>query len=301
MCNLLNNTIKIAVSSCLTGEAVRYDGTDKKNTVVSNHLSAYFSLQVICPEIAIGLGIPRLPIRMIEHENNFSVVEINNSKLNYTDKMLRYAKHLLPLFDSYCGYIVKERSPSCGYRDTPRFSNSGKQVSRGAGLFTEQVINNKIWLPIISEIDLNDRALLDNFLERIFIVHLWRNLNNSTDIFYAKLQDQLRLRGTDVESLKTVSNATQTDAIFQSIMSILNRPITKVMQLKFLQAKVCEYQLESTKIPWMLQKFRDDQVTLKAVIANFQNAFEEFNHSVNSNYFYPDKREIDSRECYFGH
>ncbi len=301
MQHVLNFPIKIAVSSCLMGEAVRYDGSDKKNLLVTKQLASYFSLQPICPEVSIGLGIPRAPIMITQNtyrqNTNWLLVETNNVDIDYTEPMLSFAKQSIDEFTDYCGYIVKERSPSCGYLEAPRFSADGNVLTRGAGLFTEQIINSKTWLPIISEQGLEDSKQLDNFLERVFVVQLWLRLTltgNSTEIFYNMLQEQLRLRAED-ELLMDKINLDITN-----VMAILKTLVTKDMQLQFLHTKARQYKLESRKMSRLLQQYQDKQRSLLSVIRFFQNAFEENKLIVNSNYFYPDKREILSRGNYFG-
>ncbi len=301
MQHVFNFPIKIAVSSCLAGEAVRYDGNDKKNWVVTKQLACYFDLQTLCPEVAIGLGVPRLPIMIIEQackqNNNWSLVATNNLKLDYTELMLSYANQSTVEFNDYCGYIVKERSPSCGYLETPRFSAGGNVITRGAGLFTEKIINNKPWLPIISEQGLDDNTQFDNFLECVFVAHLWQRLalmENSIVIFYQKLRDQLLLR--DKNSLLH----DQSNLDITNIMAILKTAITKDMQLQFLHSQAQQYKLESRKMSRLLRQYQDGQLSLLSVIQFFQKAFEKNKLTVISNYFYPDKREILSREQYFG-
>ena len=46
----------VAVSSCLLGEKVRYDGTDKYCASLSE-LAGQIRLVAVCPEVEIGLGI----------------------------------------------------------------------------------------------------------------------------------------------------------------------------------------------------------------------------------------------------
>ena len=53
----------IGVSACLIGERVRYDGDHKRNSFVSDVLAAAFDVVPICPEVAVGMGVPRPAIR----------------------------------------------------------------------------------------------------------------------------------------------------------------------------------------------------------------------------------------------
>src|SRR5690606_33117788 len=55
----------IGVSSCLLGQRVRYDGGHKREAFVVEDLAARFELLPICPEMAIGMGVPRPPLQLI--------------------------------------------------------------------------------------------------------------------------------------------------------------------------------------------------------------------------------------------
>ena len=50
--------IVIGISSCLMGQKVRFDGNPKESRYVTQELTQKFDFVPICPEIAIGLGVP---------------------------------------------------------------------------------------------------------------------------------------------------------------------------------------------------------------------------------------------------
>src|SRR3546814_10033872 len=56
---------KIAISACLMGAEVRFNGGHKQSQLCSRTLVDYFDFVPVCPEVAIGLGIPREPIRLV--------------------------------------------------------------------------------------------------------------------------------------------------------------------------------------------------------------------------------------------
>ena len=309
----LNFPIKIAVSSCLAGEAVRYDGSDLNNAIITNQFSRYCNLQLICPEMAIGLGVPRKPIEIIQdpiNDKEFKLVDKVDLNLDYTDSMLSYAKHQLDGFNTLCGYVVKERSPSCGLEMTPRFSSDGdgQIVAQGAGFFTEQIIDNVPWLPIISESGLNDQKQQDNFLERAFVLHLWNAIyknNYNNNEFENKIEHQIELRGSEIKPLRDFvneNNRQDDNEYITKIMSILKITVTTKMQITFLNKKLQEYEeygLATEDMATSILKYEHRELSLWEVIQQFRKMFKKRNIVVNSNYFYPDEREIKIRESYF--
>ena len=55
----MTRKLKLGISSCLLGEKVRWDGTDKRCGFLLNILMPYASFVSCCPEVAIGLPVPR--------------------------------------------------------------------------------------------------------------------------------------------------------------------------------------------------------------------------------------------------
>ncbi|MDH5217794.1 MAG: DUF523 domain-containing protein, partial [Gammaproteobacteria bacterium] len=70
----LPQNIKIGISSCLLGENVRFDSGHKKNSYITGVLNDYFEFTPFCPEVEIGLGIPREPIRLISVDDEVRCV-----------------------------------------------------------------------------------------------------------------------------------------------------------------------------------------------------------------------------------
>ncbi|MFP6672374.1 MAG: DUF523 domain-containing protein, partial [Pirellulaceae bacterium] len=106
---------RIAVSACLAGEAVRYDGDHKRHPQVVGLLASLFELIPVCPEVEIGLGIPREPIQLEQTTAGTRLVSVQ-SRQDYTLRMQQFARRTAVQIESWqaCGYLLKSRSPSCG-------------------------------------------------------------------------------------------------------------------------------------------------------------------------------------------
>jgi len=290
-------TINIAVSSCLLGEPVRYDGTTKQNLVIHNQYSCYFNLISICPEMAIGLGVPRAPIKIVENPNNpvaNMLVDRDDLSLNYTNKMLSYANQSCEDMKTVCGYVVKERSPSCGLHKTPQFSCDGEILSYGAGLFTDTIKDRFPWLPIITDFDLLEEDKNDNFLERVFVLNIWNKSNKKSKNlveFNTIIAHQIRLRGKEISSNSNID----------TIMTILKIPIDINMQISFLVSQLEEFNISSKLLLDTISRYKDGKLLLWSVIQEFQKFFRNEKIEIKSNYFYPDAMEVLCRKNYFGH
>ena len=60
-----SDRIRLGVSACLLGEAVRHDGGHKHDRFLTDVLGPYVEWVPVCPEVEIGLGIPRDTVRLV--------------------------------------------------------------------------------------------------------------------------------------------------------------------------------------------------------------------------------------------
>lgn len=126
----------VAVSACLAGEKVRYDGADKLNPAYPL-LAAELHLVPVCPEYEAGLGIPRPPVQLVRVDGNIKALGRNDRALDVTSALQTFAERSLPqLLNTHqlCGYLWKSRSPSCGFNSTPIFDENGDEIGRGSGI-----------------------------------------------------------------------------------------------------------------------------------------------------------------------
>lgn len=168
---------KIGVSACLLGHQVRYDGGHKRDAFIVGPLSKYLDYIPLCPETAIGLGIPRPTIRLMGEIERPRLVGSRDPTLDVTEKMERYARHQAGELADLCGFILKKGSPSCGMERVKVFSSDGTRAERkGSGLFARILIQQQPLLPVEEEGRLNDALLRENFINRVYLLHRWHGL-----------------------------------------------------------------------------------------------------------------------------
>ena len=162
-----NNKIKIAVSSCLLGEAVRYDGTDKHIEYITQQLETEYNLISICPEMAVGMGVPRPPIHLVNDGNGIQVVGVENPDKNMTLPLTDYGKKVTEEHSDICGYILKKNSPSCGIKNVKVLNTNGEYERTGQGVYVRSILNHFPTLPIIDEEDLASEIKTNLFLNEV--------------------------------------------------------------------------------------------------------------------------------------
>lgn len=171
-----SQVIRIAISSCLLGEKVRFDGNHKHDHYISGTLGRIFQFVPYCPEVAIGLGIPREPIRLEGDPRAPRAVGVRDKSMDVTIALEEYGRKVVNNSQEISGFIFKSRSPSCGMERVKVYQTHGLP-HQGSGIFAATVMQGLPLLPTEEEGRLGDPALRENFLERVFTFHRWQQLN----------------------------------------------------------------------------------------------------------------------------
>ena len=169
--------IRIGISSCLLGQAVRYDGGHKHNGYITESLGEFFEFVPFCPEVAIGLGVPRPPIRLVAGKHGTRARGVKDVSLDVTDQLVAYAEKVAPKLTDVSGYILKKGSPSCGMERVKVYSATGKPGGNASGVYAGTLMRRLPELPFEEEGSLMDPCLRENFIERVFVYHRWQQLN----------------------------------------------------------------------------------------------------------------------------
>ncbi|MGD0117844.1 MAG: DUF523 and DUF1722 domain-containing protein [Candidatus Binatus sp.] len=164
--------IRIGVSSCLLGEQVRFDGGHKRSDFLAATLGRFVEFVPVCPEMEIGLGVPRESIRLVRDDKDARAIRLvgNKTGLDHTDKMNAFAERRTIALgrEDLCGYVLKKDSPSCGMERVRVYGPSGMPTRDGTGLYAAALMRKFPSLPVEEEGRLNDPHLRENFVERVF-------------------------------------------------------------------------------------------------------------------------------------
>ena len=170
-------TITLGVSACLAGEKVRYNGDHKRSGFVVNNLDQFFHLKPVCPEVAIGLGVPREPIRLVGDGDNYRVVGTDHPENDFTEQLEEYGQQVARSLErNISGYILMQKSPSCGMERVKIYHLNGNPAgASGPGRFARALMETSPLLPVEEEGRLHDPVLRDNFFVRVFAWHRWQH------------------------------------------------------------------------------------------------------------------------------
>jgi uncharacterized protein YbgA (DUF1722 family)/uncharacterized protein YbbK (DUF523 family) len=173
----MSKPIKLGVSRCLLGENVRYNGGHAHDHFLTDTLGQYVEFISICPEVEVGMGIPRETLRLVEDPESPRLVTSKTNK-DYTDDMVSWAQKRVQELEKeeLCGFIFKSKSPSSGMARVKVYGKGGIPVNKGVGIFAREFMKHFPLLPVEEEGRLHDPKLRENFIEQIFVLQLWRAL-----------------------------------------------------------------------------------------------------------------------------
>lgn len=160
--------IPIAISACLLGQNVRYNGTNKYQPDLIVFLKEQAELIPVCPEIECGLAVPREPMRLEAREGGVCLVAIKTGE-DMTGQLTGWVHEKIKELKKtgIRGCVLKARSPSCGVKNTPVFYMDGTRIENGPGLFTRALQERFPDLVIRNEEALQSRGQQSKFLKRI--------------------------------------------------------------------------------------------------------------------------------------
>jgi len=166
---------KIVVSKCLEFDACRYNGLSINDSIIRS-LKEYVEFIPVCPEVEIGLGTPRDPIRLIYKEKKIKLVQPFTQK-DMTIKMKNFNDKFVKNLGPIDGFILKNRSPSCGIYGIEVYDDIDKPSVRfkDKGLFAKSILNHFSNFPVEEEGRLKNKEIREHFFTAIFTIANFRD------------------------------------------------------------------------------------------------------------------------------
>lgn len=274
----------IVISKCLGFARCRYDGQIIESPFVPR-FQEFVEFHPVCPEVEIGLGIPRKPIRIVTVEGKNHLYQPATDR-DVTQEMEDFVDNFLDSLTEVDGFLLKNRSPSCGPQDVkiyPGFENVSRTL-RGSGFFGGEVLKRFDGLPVEDEGRLRNFTIRENFLTKLFTFARFREVRKSQSmkelvdfhtthklLLMAYNQTQMRALGRIVANkehhdFETVVNnydyhlrlALGRSPKFTAIINVLMHAFGGFKELLSKEEK--QFFLES------LEEYRDERIPLSAVL-----------------------------------
>lgn len=159
---------RIGISSCLLGEEVRFDGGHKRDTFLTQILDSYVEWVRVCPEVEVGMGVPRETLRLVRVGDDTRMITTRTG-IDHTDSMRSWSEKRTKALAGMDlrGYVLKKDSPSCGMERVKVYGDGGA-ARVGVGTYAQVLKARFPSLPIEEEGRLTDPVLRENFIERVF-------------------------------------------------------------------------------------------------------------------------------------
>lgn len=303
----------IVISRCINLEPVRYNG-GIVNDEFAKKLEKFVNFIPVCPEVDIGMPVPRLPVILVKEDNTLKMIEPETNK-DYTNQLNLFSENFINSLKNIDGFLLKSKSPSCGVKSAKIYKRGNKSsIGKRSGLFAQKAIEKYPYLPVEDEGRLKDKDIRTNFLIKIFaFANLRETLSTVDNIntlikfherykYLLMLYNQTNLKklGHLLANWKDISleeTKKQYEEIFRR--SFNKKPSVRshvnVLQhiygyfSKYLTAKEKDYILK------MFDRLLDKKIELNTVVAYIKSfAFRfENEYLINQAYFNPYPEELE--------
>jgi uncharacterized protein YbgA (DUF1722 family)/uncharacterized protein YbbK (DUF523 family) len=244
--------IRIGVSSCILGEEVRWNGGHARQRYLTDVLGAFVEYVPVCPEVEVGMGVPRPTVRLERRGETLHMIDPKNG-VDWTAAMNRLSRDRASELagEDLCGFVLKKDSPTCGLERVKVYHGNGSSKD-GQGLFATALLQRMPYLPVEEEGRLNDPLLRENFIERVFAYRRLKNLFGPRwsvgDVVAFHTREKLLLRAHDeaiyrelgrlVAEARTVPRAAFRDQYTELFMRAMARKATVAKNVNVLQHMV---------------------------------------------------------------
>jgi uncharacterized protein YbgA (DUF1722 family)/uncharacterized protein YbbK (DUF523 family) len=274
----------VVVSECLGFGAVRYNGQILRDRFVEG-LRSHVDFVHTCPEVGIGLGVPREPVRLVERDGRLRMLQPATSR-DVTSDMEGWSRDFLAGMGAVDGFILKSRSPTCGIGDVRVYaSEDGPVKSKGAGLFAREVMERVPLAAVEDDGRLTNLKIRHHFLTVLYTVTRFRAARSEGTmkaLVRFQTEHKLLLMGYGQEPLRRlgriVANAEGAPVVevfaryAEALGPLLRKParpgaIVNVLQHAFgylsdeLSGRERQYFLD------LVEEYRDERLPLAALLA----------------------------------
>ncbi len=298
----------VVISKCLQFDACRYNGQMISFDLI-DRLKDHVLFKPVCPEVEIGLGIPRDPIRVVRVGTEFRLVQPTSGR-DLTEAMSAFSAEYLTALSDADGFVLKSRSPSCGVKDVKTYrgpDNPNTTDEKTSGFFAAEVLRRFPHLAIEDEGRLMNFKLREHWLTKLFLMARWRHLKQKPTmkalvrfqadnklLFMSYNQKEMRLMGRIVANHEDRQISEVIQDYQAHLGHALSRPARAASHINTLMhalgyvsdglsAKERAFFLRS------LDRFRDSKIPLSAVLTIMHGWAERFDQPnlLNQTYFEP--------------
>ena len=173
---------RVVVSGCIDFQPCRYNGQRIPNDLI-RELGPFVEWVPVCPEVEIGLGTPREPVRLVARGDTDRLVQPATGA-DVTDDMDRFSTSFLDRLGDVDGFLLKSRSPSCGLHGVKVYHgpDASSTARRAPGRFAAAVLERHPTVALEDEGRLRNYRIREHFLTRLFALARLREVRRMRDL-----------------------------------------------------------------------------------------------------------------------
>ena len=311
--------LKLGISACLLGERVRYNGGHKRSALCTEVLAEHFELVPVCPETAIGLGIPRPTIRLVGDADAPRAVVPQEDGRDLTAELRAQGARVAREWDDISGFVLMHKSPSCGLHRVKLYRDNGHLAEASTrGVFAASLHQLRPELPLEDEGRLHDPVLRENFLNRVFVYGRWQRLlagglsQQGLLDFHARHKyllmathpQQQKALGRLLSNLANQDLADLAPRYFRQLMAALSRPATRGTHSNVLQhlsghLKQHLGDAERTELQKLIEQYRTGVIPLVVPLTLLRHHFNRHPDAyvANQDYLQPYPDDLSLRNA----
>jgi len=288
---------------------VRYNGQVIPSRIVHD-IMPFVDFIKVCPEVEIGLGIPRDPLRIIKQDDEYRLVQPKTGE-DFTERMNTFTNNFLDGLGDIDGFIFKGLSPSMGIDDVKVYAGAhmAPVVERNAGLFVREVIARYPGYPIEENERLRNIRIRHHFLTQLYTFAAFRQVKAESSLdslleFHKNNRFLFMTYNTEIllDMSELLGSGKETGSLFREYESLLKRLMRKPgsLTLKIETARSMfsmfadTTQAENSFFEDMLGRFKNNWISEDAVIEVLR-MFSSRSYGVDSyedTFLYPYPEEI---------
>lgn len=299
---LSNIPIQVAVSACLLGKSVRYDGNHKSHRLIIDKFASKLELIGVCPEVGIGLGVPRPAMQLRYKQRNTEAVVVTDPSIVMTEDLKHYAQQYNLEHQFVSGYLLKSKSPSCGIGNTKIHDIAGNILeTQGSGVFASEIMMKNPCCAFITEDLFEDEDKRLEFIVKIVLLQRLREVRLQLETsavakifldYYLPLLSTLERQQTvDMRNMFSYSKTWQSDSdLFyihqQTICEMLKAPVTRDVLSCYLLAIIEKY-INARNVNHLIKaitRFREYSISWNDLKKQFDNDWGQTHHDIHTGF-----------------
>ncbi|MBN2134757.1 MAG: DUF523 and DUF1722 domain-containing protein [Acidobacteria bacterium] len=274
----------VIISKCLTFDRCRYNAQVIPDKFIEQ-LKKFIDFRPICPEVEIGLGVPREPIRIVYEKENFHLYQPATGR-DVTQEMEGFTENFIKSIQDVDGFILKFGSPSCGIANVRSYYGFSKNAAafKAPGFFGGAVLKYFIGAAIEDEGRLKNFTLREHFLTGLFTLARFRKISGSgkiNELMEFHSSNKLLLMAYNQSSMREMGRIiasypeTPVEKIFKDYHSLLKTALIKAARFNS-HINVLEHAMGGMKKELaadekqyflsLIEQYRDERIPLSVLI-----------------------------------